>query len=260
MISQSEDNQIESIDSQRNDFSKKDRKRRSKHDQQGRNAKCKHCDKTYLSSIALNNHIKTKHSHLTDSVTRGRGRPRKIGMEDFVGENESFDMKYRNFFESIDRKKGEEEEYDFEKTMTENFDNLFLKYKGVIFKGISSPDEFQLNNISSSIDSCDYAFRKYLSYVSERVKKDYFDFVYKYIVLFRESINIKKEKEGLIEYTSKNSAEIVPDCCNDFVGDFLEVNDNFNLDLNELIEIIQHSCQWLWENGYTTSKLSLISS
>lgn len=59
-------------------------KRRSKNDVDGRDFKCKFCDKTYLSYPALYTHIKQKHSKGPDGEIRnpptsgrGRGRPRK---------------------------------------------------------------------------------------------------------------------------------------------------------------------------------------
>lgn len=55
-------------------------KRRSKNEPEGRNYRCKQCDKTYLSYPALYTHIKTKHvAPGTGSLHtgRGRGRPKK---------------------------------------------------------------------------------------------------------------------------------------------------------------------------------------
>ena len=59
-------------------------KRRSKNDNQGRDFKCKYCEKTYLSYPALYTHMKQKHSKGPDGEQRnpptsgrGRGRPRK---------------------------------------------------------------------------------------------------------------------------------------------------------------------------------------
>lgn len=59
-------------------------KRRSKNDNQGRDFKCKYCEKTYLSYPALYTHMKQKHSKGPDGELRnpptsgrGRGRPRK---------------------------------------------------------------------------------------------------------------------------------------------------------------------------------------
>ena len=59
-------------------------KRRSKNDVDGRDFKCKYCDKTYLSYPALYTHMKQKHAKGPDGEMRtpptsgrGRGRPRK---------------------------------------------------------------------------------------------------------------------------------------------------------------------------------------
>jgi hypothetical protein len=55
-------------------------KRRSKNDTEGRNFKCKQCERTYLSYPALYTHIKTKHASTTEppaTTGRGRGRPKK---------------------------------------------------------------------------------------------------------------------------------------------------------------------------------------
>ena len=59
-------------------------KRRSKNDVDGRDHKCKYCDKTYLSYPALYTHMKQKHAKGPDGEVRtpptsgrGRGRPRK---------------------------------------------------------------------------------------------------------------------------------------------------------------------------------------
>lgn len=59
-------------------------RRRSKNDHDGRDHRCKYCDKTYLSYPALYTHTKQKHSVGPDGEQRapptsgrGRGRPRK---------------------------------------------------------------------------------------------------------------------------------------------------------------------------------------
>ena len=232
---------------------KNKRKRRSKNDQDGRTAKCIHCDKNYLSEIALNNHVKTKHAHLVEIISRGRGRPRK-NLNDSSVEQVSFESKYKDFFENVIRKRNDEEEpIDLLKAAKEDFDNIYNKYHGILFKNISQIDDFPLfGKINEA--TCDFAFWKYLEFAHTKVSRDYFNFILKFIVLFRESINLNKK----INFTEINSAETVPDNCNYFISDFMESHENFGLEVNELIEIIQHFCHWLWENGHTTSKLTLV--
>lgn len=80
-------NSIENEDGDSDDESgsgKNKNKRRSKNDVDGRDHKCKYCDKTYLSYPALYTHMKQKHSKGPDGEMRtpptsgrGRGRPRK---------------------------------------------------------------------------------------------------------------------------------------------------------------------------------------
>lgn len=233
------------------------RKRRSKNDQDGRTAKCVHCDKTYLSDIALNNHIKTKHAHLVEIIARGRGRPRK-NLNESTSEVVAFEVKYRDFFENINRKRDNEEDFDLMKAAKEDFDNIYTKYNDILFKNVKSVDEFPLFGTIKE-KTCDLAFWKYIEFAHSKASRDYFDFVFKFIVLFRECINLKREKEDS-HYSENQTAEIIPDSCNDFVSDFMEKQDYFGLEINELIEIIQHFCHWLWENGHTTSRLSLINN
>lgn len=230
------------------------RMRRSKHDFNGRNKQCNYCEKSYLSEIALNNHVKVKHPNKVENASRPRGRPRKNENIDKTGSVEDIS----HFFEISLRKKASEESYDIIKVCQENFDNIYNKYKGKLFLNVSSPDEYILINNQSSIQkSIDYAFWDYLLDCSTKANREYFDFIFKFVVLFRECIN--KEK-GDDNFSSKQeSSECVPDMCNSFVAVFMEEGSYYGLDMNEVIMIIQHCCYWLWEKHYTTSKLSLMN-
>ena len=87
--------------------------------------------------------------------------------------------------------------------------------------------------------------------------------VLKFILLFRECFNVKNKKEDDINYvaTQQMIPETLPELCNYFYTEFMENNDFFGIqsddDKNEIIEIIQHFCIWLFKNDYTKSKLSL---
>ena len=90
----------------------------------------------------------------------------------------------------------------------------------------------------------------------------------KFILLFRECYDISKNKEVKNEdkkpVTNTLTPEGLPDLCNEFYGDFMEPNNFFDIggqeEKDEIIEIIQHFCIWLFKNEYTKSKLSLASS
>ena len=88
----------------------------------------------------------------------------------------------------------------------------------------------------------------------------------KFVILFMECYDISKNKEVKGEkqaVTNKITPEGLPDLCNEFYGEFMEQNNFFGIDeqeeRNEIIEIIQHFCIWLFKNEYTKSKLSLAS-
>lgn len=114
-------------------------------------------------------------------------------------------------------------------------------------------------NNMSQYKFIDEIFSKYLEEGSKESNKEYFEFITKFVILFRECINKNKDDETGEEFCTKCNADNVPDMCNEFITDFMEGFDYFGLDTMELIEIIQHLCNWLYENKFTTSKLSLVS-
>jgi hypothetical protein len=87
----------------------------------------------------------------------------------------------------------------------------------------------------------------------------------KFVLLFRECYDVSKNKEVKEQdrkaVTDSITPEGLPDLCNEFYGEFLEPNNFFGIneqqDKNEIIEIIQHFCLWLYKNEFTKSKLSL---
>ena len=111
-------------------------------------------------------------------------------------------------------------------------------------------------------------FYEYLSTFKDKANEKYFTLIMKFIILFRECYDVSKNKnvaeEKKEQVTNKLTPDGLPDLCNEFYGDFLESNNFFGIneqdDRNEIIEIIQHFCTWLFKNDYTRSKLSLASS
>lgn len=116
---------------------------------------------------------------------------------------------------------------------------------------------------------------EYIDSCKDQANKSYFSFLLKFAVLFRECLNLTKQKEcegeqgvtidGCLkkEHSSMTNAENAPDLCNDFVTEFLENNNYFGIDADEdrmeIVELIQQFCYWLFANKYTQSRLTRIA-
>ena len=107
---------------------------------------------------------------------------------------------------------------------------------------------------------------QYIKYISNIIEKDYVVFIIKFIIIFRQYLN--KEKQDLInsehinekkkEYTQIYGASVIPDFFNDFLMDFMENRNYFNLDKDELVKIIEYFCFWLFSEGYTDSHIAKV--
>ena len=241
------------------------KKRRGKNETEGRNFICEKCNKSYLSAAALINHNKSKHSHLLEGNQKKRGRPRKELNNNNNNSNDSLisqnQKKFEHFFENEIRKiKTENDNNCTLKTIEDYISNVFRQCKDTLFKDIEKGEN--------------YSFYNFVVENWEKEDKKIWDecyssfwFILKFIITFREFMN--KNKENLISkskyedrkfYTEMFSAENIPDVCNDFFLDFMEPNNYFGLNVNELIELIQHFCFWLFNKKYTQSNLTLINN
>ena len=124
-----------------------------------------------------------------------------------------------------------------------------------------------ISNKPKNEKTCDEVFYEYLHTFKNKTNKKYFSLLVKFVLLFRECYDISKTKDLKDEpkkaVTDSISPEGLPDLCNEFYGEFMEPNNFFGIEeqdeKNEIIEIIQHFCIWLFKNEYTKSKLSLAS-
>jgi len=290
----------------KNDQGQKDsvkRKRRSKNDASGRSYTCELCQKSYLSIPALTNHKKTKHlDEEANSQKRGRGRPRK-NINAGPSVPESAEQKYNEYFYKESRRYLNEGVLNIKDFVTAVFEDIFIKNKDKFKSSInytredhhpffalilSKTNDVELKQVEESKEeskekmaeankTCDEAFYEFLNICKSKTNQEYFKFIFKFVVLFRECINVYKNVEletnrevlkenipdNMKEYTQYYNAETVPDLCNEFVTEFMDRADYFNMNSDtekfELIEIIQYFCHWLHEYGYTSSKLSLLN-
>jgi hypothetical protein len=135
---------------------------------------------------------------------------------------------------------------------------LFLKINKIL-ENPQTPDE---------TSKCDEVFAFYIYKVSKNARPQFFKKIVKYVILFRICLNkIYKEKVKSLtddikcEYSELFNPEDAPDISNDFVTDFLWTEDcQFDIKREEAIDITHNFCQWLYDNNFSCSKLSLISN
>ena len=271
-------------------FEKMKRHRRGKNEINDRNYRCPDCDKCYLSGPALTTHRKTKHGYGNNGEKRARGRPRKDCLIENIPNNPQnkfiyfFNEEHRKVFDdniiNLDIIKNDLriifkqcqqelfkeidsiENYSFYQLIVDNWEKDEPNLVQECFNAINRIDE-PLNRIQSY--NIDGIFFYYLKEFSKNVNLEYFWFMIKFIVLFRECINklranlVKKEEQNKT-YSEIYNCENVPEMCNDFVLDFMEPYDYFGLNKDELIELIQHFCYWLNLKQYTQLHLSLLNN
>jgi len=125
-----------------------------------------------------------------------------------------------------------------------------------------------LKSLDPENSICDEVFAEYIVKMANYCNPGYTSRLIKFITLYRECLNIKhKEKCELEtrfiekEFTQITNAEDVPDISNDFITDFIDPDTNsFDFSKEEVIDLTQNFCNWLYENTFSSSKLSLISN
>ena len=266
------------------------RHRRGKNEINDRNFRCPDCDKCYLSGPALTTHRKTKHGYGNNGEKRARGRPRK----DCLNENvpNSPQNKFLYFFNEEHRKCLEDniinlvvvkndlriifkqcqqelfneiddvENYSFYQLVVDNWDKEIPNFVQECFIAISKIED-PLNKIQSY--NLDGILFFYLKEFYKNTNLEYFWFMIKFIVLFRECINrlradlVKKDQQNKL-YSEIYNCENVPEVGNDFILEFMEPYDYFGMNKDELIELIQHFCYWLNLKEYTHLNLTLLNN
>ena len=269
------------------------RHRRRKSIEDSRDFKCPECFRTYLSSSALKNHRRMKHNFGIENEKKGRGRPKKEFLEEEYMNQTRKD--YNNFLE--EKKKKKEENVDLS-DIKGVFNDMFIRYRNDLFEEVENIEKNTFYNlfkenwekdnktISNNLEKESYSsmlncspainivnkppidciFFQYIKYISNIIEKDYVVFIIKFIIIFRQYLN--KEKQGLInsehinekkkEYTQIYDASVITDFLNDFLMDFMENRNYFNLDKDELVKIIEYFCFWLFSEGYTDSHIAKV--
>jgi hypothetical protein len=165
-------------------------------------------------------------------------------------------------------------------------------------KAYLNRDPANLTEDDKSAVSCDEVFAIYLYETSRKTNPDYYKIMLRFIIAYRECLNrygwekkaendevlnnagngdemettmitpasesiqekakeLKRKACGL-EFSYINNAEHAPEICNEFVTVFLQDNKETNLQKNESIDLTRNICHWLFAEGYTCSKVSMI--
>ena len=276
---------------------KSKRHRRGKQEANGeRTHKCPDCDKCYLSGPALIIHRKTKHGYSTDGERKQRGRP-KVSDQQEVSYRKA-KAHYDVFLNNENRKKRSQYEIIDIDVVKENFRTIFRELKFETFKDLNNVNDYPLYQLVTNLwtvedpalakecfseatpitkegnkakKNCsnppmEQVFYLYLKDIAQYTNKNYFEFVQKFIVLYREYINNFKKMVIKEEYKNEKdntfsqlfSAEGIPESCNDFFLEFLQPKAYFGNKSDEFIELAQHFCFWLYSQKYTQSYLTLM--
>ena len=186
--------------------------------------------------------------------------------------------KYTIFFNQVNRKaeEGKNLDNDMPNLVQKIFDDLYKgNFKDKLFSCPKSVEEERILNsllTKAELDenkqknekTCNEVFYEYLKTFKDMINDKYFILMTKFVLLFRECFDLNKNKEKTEEERTNLvgtlTPEGLPDLCNEFYGVFLINNDFFGIDekdREEIIELIQHFCIWLFKKEYTKSKLSL---
>ena len=282
-----------------NIISKREKKKRNrrKNGEIEKSFLCELCKKRYSAKSVLINHKKDKHNcginNDPNYIPNQRGRP--SANENLLKETLKAQRKYKSFFDDIERKKPDSNKNDkiTLDDVKKNISDFFDLYSSYVNKNINK-EEYPLSkliinnwnkeiiksmsksfledtekkNIKENESPCiDELFYLYLKEFSNETNKKYFYFMIKFVFFFREFINDFKKnifwtykiKENGKEYTELFNGVHIPELCNDFCLMFMEKNYYFSLIKEELIDIIQHFCYWLYDNRYSASHLTLLN-
>ena len=267
-------------------------RRKSKNEEEGRTYLCELCQKGYLSYPALYTHKKLKHEN-SNNQGRGRGRPKKDQNEDIIEKNRYNPINITFF--AKEGRTGKTSSKDIDNCIKSAFLSLYSSeysnrnnsrnmknYKSL--EEHSFLDKFRKDNhdiyknVIDIHEVIDKVFINYLNKMSEFCNPIYFTELIKFVTLFREYLNIHLNndekfeyylskifdcmirKENNFEYTEIKDAENVPNYCNKFINKFLYPNGNdtdFSFLKDDSIDLIQNICYWLYDNNFTSYKISL---
>lgn len=279
------DSPIKSLEQSKEDEEEKaKRSRRSKADTEGRNFECSICGKSYLSNAALYTHKKNKHKVEDGDAEGGEGKKRRQKAKTEDSENATAEQLVNaetlEYF-STNERKGLTTLSSIHDIFRDVFNDIFLENWENQFKAslqnyakYNEWEKYPLYTLYIKQEShteepkpevnnelkCDEVLVEYLAVISSRTNSNYFRRVVKFIFLFREFLNMlhRGENSEQEEFTSINTAENSPDSTNEFILDFMGLDEpKLGYHKDESIQLTQNLCRWMFDHKYTYSKLTI---
>lgn len=251
--------------------------KRSKDENRVRKYECIICHKTYLSYPALYTHKRNKHRNDVDNAKPAKLKSSPEGTS--INEKSvAVSADSLDYFNTAERN-GHTNFIYFSDIFRDAFNDIFVDnweaYK-IYLKEVEAKnrewDKYNLHiefmkqhnpevgvqSSDSVLISCDMVLAEYLTIVSKRTNPSYFKKLVKFVMLFREFLNIHHKCDKYLEYTASNTAEEAPDNSNEFVLEFLGYDDpKFGFRKEESIDLTLNLCQWMLDERYTASKLTI---
>ncbi len=172
---------------------------------------------------------------------------------DRAGETDDIEVVLKGAFEKIYAEENRQKNEKLKSYANFEEHEFFTKIKDVFINS---------KQLDPEKAKCSEVFADYICKVAKVANKECLEKIVIFVTLFRECLNsMNKQGENDNDYTEENNAEDAPDISNEFVTEYLETDGNFfDFQKEEVIDITQNFCQWLYDNNYTCSKLSLISN
>lgn len=176
--------------------------------------------------------------------------------------NQHDDANNETYFINNVNRAGETKTEDIAQIASKVFEDLKSKHpeafkifstENLFFKSLAAVVE---ENEEKKDKKCDEVFAEYLHYVSKICNETFFKEVVKFVILFRENVNIVNKNP---KFSEENTAEDAPDSSNEFILEFLCIDsgNKFSVKKEESIELTQNLCSWMFRNNYSHSKLAL---
>lgn len=159
-----------------------------------------------------------------------------------------------------------------------NMENNPIKIFKVLMESMASESKEKYISLQKSVEvaaidtknkTAENAFGRYLYELGRKVSDDFFKTSIIFVRLYKDCLNeygwevVKKQRSVTLEEKKRefakepDTADYIPDVCNDFVNYFLP-QEFPSFDKYLATELVRHLCDWVSKSGYTKKILMLL--